>query len=122
MCVKIANNQYINLFADTGIDYTKSMNYERKNTTYSAGHYAREQKRCAISSDTCGIEHQLLGRRSNRKISWLCGICRDILARHIDSAIMQQRKNLIKQAKALKEGKETYIWLRKYLRNNTRGA
>jgi hypothetical protein len=104
MCVKIAKNQYINLFAGMRIGYTKSMNYERKNTTYSVRHYAREQKRCAISSDTCGIGHQLLVRRTNRKISWLCGICRDILARRIDSAIMQQRNNLIKQAKALKKG------------------
>jgi len=107
MCVKIANNQYINLFADIRIDYTKSICYERKNTTYSVGHYAREQKRCAISSDTCGIGHQLLVRRTNRKISWLCGTCRDVLARRIDSANTKQRKNLIKQAKALKEGKET---------------
>ena len=57
-----------------------------------------------------------------QKSMWLCGTCRDVLDKRIDSANTKQRKNLIKQAKALKEGKETYIWLRKYLRNNTRGA
>jgi len=57
-----------------------------------------------------------------QKSMWLCGTCRDVLDKRIDSANTKQRKNLIKQAKALKEGKETYIWLRKYLRGNTRGA
>lgn len=57
-----------------------------------------------------------------QKSMWLCGTCRDVLDKHINSANKKQRNNLIKQAKALKKGKETYTWLRKYLRNNTHGA
>ena len=57
-----------------------------------------------------------------QKPMWLCGTCRDVLGKHITSANKKQRNNLIKQAKALKKGKETYTWLRKYLRNNTHGV
>jgi len=36
--------------------------------------------------------------------------------------IGQQRRNLIKQAKALGKGKEIHTWLRRYLKERRRGV
>ena len=55
--------------------------------------------------------------------TWLCEACRDALAKRLARANLKRRKNLIKQAKALKKGKEIHTWLRKYLKERRqRGA
>ena len=60
-----------------------------------------------------------------RKSMWLCESCRDDLDMRLDLANTKRRKSLtkqlneiIKQEQALKKGKETYKWIRKYLKNN----
>ena len=54
--------------------------------------------------------------------TWLCEVCRDALAERLARANLKQRRNLIKQAKALGKGKEIHTWLRKYLKERQRGA
>ena len=57
-----------------------------------------------------------------QKSMWLCGTCRDVLDKRIDSANTKQRKRLVKEEKAVEKGKDIYKWLRKYLRDNNREA